>query len=114
MAFSCTAICLVIVGHLMYLFLYLSLGLLEIHWAGQAGWARSLPGQGSGHGRGLQLKTTPAHCRVQGIPTQQLPWPPIRSDSLHPVPWGLDLVTQEQASRSPSRVHSEGHHHLRC
>lgn len=95
---------------LLFPFLYFFLGPLETQWAGQPGWARSLPGQGSGHGRGLQLKTTPA----QGIPTPPLPWPPIRNDSLRLVPWGLDLVTQEQASPSPSQGHSEGRHHLKC
>ncbi|XP_004406322.1 PREDICTED: uncharacterized protein LOC101380803 [Odobenus rosmarus divergens] len=91
-------------------------GLLETQWAGQEGRARSLPGWGSGHGRGLWLKTSPAHCRPQGIqpPSPQLPWPPIRNDSLQLVPWGLDLATQGLASPLPSQGLSGGLHLSRC
>ena len=98
-------------------FLSFSLGLLETQWAGQEGRARSLPGWGSGHGRGLWLKTSPAHCRPQGIqpPSPQLPWPPIRNDSLQRlVSWGLDLATQGLASPLPSQGLSGGLHLSRC
>lgn len=101
---------------LTLLFLSSSVGLLETQWAGQEGRSQSLPGPDSGHGQGLWLKTSSAHCRPQEIqlPTLQLPWPLIRSDSLQLVPWGLDLATQGLASPSPSQGHSGGLHLSRC